>query len=504
MTSILHQSLLVLAARRLIRTGAMLALLALAGAPDASRAADAAWQSLFDGQSLRGWRASESPASFKVVDGTIVANGPRAHLFYVGADGRADFKNFEFAAEVRAQPGANSGIYFHSSFQAAGWPEQGFEAQINNSQAQHDSYLERKKTGSLYGVRNIYRAVARDDEWFTMRISVRGRRVQIHVNDALLVDYVEPVPPVLDPANLGRRLGHGTFALQGHDPESTVAFRNLRVRRLPDALEESFEPVAVDEVDREIIRLGGANFPLIDLHTHLKGGLTLDDVLGHTRRTGINHGVAVNCGLGFAVTNDAGIDAFLESVKGAPCYLGMQAEGREWPGLFSPAALRKFDYVFTDAMTLTDARRRRTRLWIPEEVSIGDKQVFMEMLVSNIVAILDHEPIDIYVNPTYLPDVLAAEYESLWTPERRQRVITAAVRNGVAIEINSRFKLPGATFIKEAKKAGVKFTLGTNNAGRDDLARLEYSLRMIKECGLTWQDLWVPGPDSRSKRIGSR
>jgi hypothetical protein len=478
-----------------------LVLLVLAGA---ARAAETGWESLFDGKSLRGWKASESPASFKVVDGTIVADGPRAHLFYLGEDGNADFKNFEFTADVKTQPGANSGIYFHTKFQATGFPDAGFEAQVNNSATQHGDYLELKKTGSLYTVRNIHRAVARDGEWFTMKISVRGRRIQIRVDDVLLVDYVEPQPPVLDPKRPGRRLGHGTFALQGHDPESKVAYRNLRVKRLPEDLVEPVEPVVVDDVYRQIIKLGSDNFPLIDLHTHLKGGLTLDEVQAHMRQTGINHGIAVNGGLGFAVTNDAGIDAFLQSVRGAPCFIGLQAEGREWPRLFSRESLRKFDYVFTDAMTLTDQRGQRSRLWIPEEVSVPDKQAFMEMLVSNIVTILDHEPIDIYVNPTYLPEVIAADYDALWTPERMGRVIAAAKRNGVAVEINSRFKLPSAAFIQRAKKAGVKFTLGTNNGGRDDLGRLEYSLRMVQECGLSWKDMWVPGAGSRAKRDAGR
>ena len=93
----------------------------------------------------------------------------------------------------------------------------------------------------------------------------------------------------------------------------------------------------------------------------------------------------------------------------------MQAEGREWPRLFSKEAIAKFDYVFTDAMTIVDHRGQRARLWIKEEVDIPDKQAFMELLVRTIVNILNDEPIDIYVNPTYLPDVLAAEYDELWT-----------------------------------------------------------------------------------------
>ncbi|HOW68177.1 MAG TPA: DUF1080 domain-containing protein [Verrucomicrobiota bacterium] len=457
-------------------------------------AEDSPWIPLFDGQSLQNWKASENPQTFRVVDGAIIAHGPRAHLFYIGDPNHsADFKNFEFEAEVLSKPGANSGIFFHTAFQNKGWPEQGFEVQINNSQPEHDGYLEMKKTGSLYGVRNIYKPMAPDNQWFTLQISVRNQRIQVRLNNALLVDYVEPP---MQGAGRSQRLSSGTFALQGHDPESQVRFRNLRVKRLPDDLDDSAQPAPFDDVARDLLKLGGDNFPLIDFHTHVKGGLTLEETLDHMRLTGINHGIAVNGGVGFPITNNAGIEAFRQSMLGAPCYIALQAEGREWPSLFSREAIAKFDYVFTDAMTISDHRGQRTRLWIPEEVIIPDKQIFMDHLVSNIVQILDTEPIDIYVNPTYLPEVIAAEYHALWTPERMDRVIAAAVRNGVAVEINSRFRIPSAAFIKRAKAANVKFTLGTNNADRD-LGRLEYSLQMIRECGLTWKDMWMPKPDGQ-------
>ena len=67
-------------------------------------------------------------------------------------------------AEVKARAGANSGFYFHTAYQEKDWPAQGFEVQVNNSQKQHGDYLELKKTGSLYGIRNVYRALAPDDE----------------------------------------------------------------------------------------------------------------------------------------------------------------------------------------------------------------------------------------------------------------------------------------------------------------------------------------------------
>ena len=146
----------------------------------------------------------------------------------------------------------------------------------------------------------------------------------------------------------------------------------------------------------------------------------------------------------------------------------------------------------------TDDNGKRMRTWIPEEIGvIPDKQAFMEMLVEKTVGILNNEPIDIYVNPTFLPTVIASEYDTLWTDERMDRVIQAAAKNGVAIEINARYKLPSEKFIKKAKAAGVKFSFGTNNGGKDDLGDLAYSRLMAKRCGLMKEDMFVPKPDGQ-------
>ncbi len=451
------------------------------------------WQSLFDGKTLGGWKASESPASFKVVDGQIACDGARAHLFYVGPDGKADFKNFELSVEVMTRKAANSGVYFHTAFQESGFPEKGFEAQVLNERAGEGGYLENKLTGSLYGIRNIYKPTVHDGEWFTMRVTVRGKHIQTHINDLLLVDYAEPPNGPEVPGHPERRLSHGTFALQCHDAGSKVLYRNIRVKRLPDSLPQFEESgPALTDYDREVTLLGAANYPVVNYHVHLKGGLTLEEALALSRKTGIFYGIAVNCGLNFSVTNDAGIFDYLNSVKGAPAYIAMQAEGREWVSMFSRQAISAFDYVFTDSMTIVDDSGRRMRLWIDKEVPrITDKEAFMDMLVDRAVRILSKEPINIYVNPTFLPSQIAKEYDQLWTEGRMKKVVAAAAEHKVAIEINSRYRLPSPAFLKLAKKAGCKFTFGTNNGDRD-VGRLDYCFQMVKELGLTWQDIWVP------------
>ncbi|MBN2411780.1 DUF1080 domain-containing protein [candidate division KSB1 bacterium] len=451
------------------------------------------WILLFDGKTLEGWKISENPGSARVEEGVMVCNGPRAHVFYAGKVHNANFKNFELKVDVKTKPGTNSGIYFHTAYQEEGWPTAGYEVQVNNSQEEHDGYYEFKKTGSLYGIRNIYKQLVADNEWFNMHIIVKEQRIQVNLNGDLVVDFIQP-------ENDSNKLRGGTFAFQCHDPNSTAYFKNIRVKPLPDdIIAEKVELPLMDSVYVQILQLSRDNFPLIDFHAHLKGGLTLDDILAKTRRDGINYGIAPNCGVGFPIKDDKGIEDFLKTMQDQTVFIGMQAEGREWVDMFSREAIAKFDYVFTDAMTFTDNNGKRIRLWIKDEVDIKDKQAFMDMYVEKILGVLNDEPIDIYVNPTFLPEVIRNEYDQLWTPERMLKVIDAAVKNDVAIEINDRYLLPSSAFIKIAKMAGAKFSFGTNNGGKDDLGRLEYCLEMIKECSLTNRDMFMPKPDGMKK-----
>lgn len=455
------------------------------------------WANLFDGRSLKGWRESENQGSWKVIDGALAADGPRAHLFYTGPVNGASFRNFELEAEVMTSPEANSGIYFHTAFQDKGFPQKGFEIQVNNTAKGEGTYRERKKTGSLYGVRNVYKQFVPDNQWFKLNVLVRGKNVQVRLNGMLVVDFTQAAEPVLAAGSeRGRFIDQGTFALQCHDPGSKARYRSIRVRPLPDSTPTPADAEApvVDEAYREILTLGARNYPMVDYHVHLKNGLTLEQALQRSRRDGIFYGLAINCGKGFTVEDDASTIKFFETMKDQPCFVAMQAEGREWTQMFSRRAAALFDYIFTDSMTWTDNRGRRMRTWMANEVgTITDAQEFMDTLVQRATGIIDNEPIDIYVNPTFIPDQIAKDYDRLWTEERMRKVLSALVRNGVAMEINDRYKLPSAAFIKLGKEMGVKFTFGTNNAGPGDLRRCDYGRQMVAECKLGWQDFWAPG-----------
>ena len=257
------------------------------------------------------------------------------------------------------------------------------------------------------------------------------------------------------------------------------------------AIKEQKQETSQSPMIKKIAEFKKAGYEIVDYHGHLKGGLTMEGLLDHSKKTGITYGVAFNAGIGFPITDDATLLENYNKYKDYPVMLAMQAEGREWVDMFSKENISTFDYVFTDAMTWTDTKGRRMRLWMPEEVFVDDKDDFMDQLVSKIVGVMKEEPIDIYVNSTFLPDVLQPEYDVLWTEARMDKVIHAAVTNNVAIEINARYKIPSATFIKRAKAAGAKFSMGTNNVDKN-MGTLDYAIEMIDECGLVPSDFFKP------------
>jgi Domain of Unknown Function (DUF1080) len=184
--------------------------------------------SLFDGKSLAGWKVGDNATTFSILDGTIKVNGNVAHLFYDGPVQQHQFKNFEFKVTLMTLPGSNSGIYFHTAFQQGSWPQKGYEAQVNNT------HTDWRRTGSLYAIADVKEVYVKDNEWFTQYIMVQGKRIVIKINDKTVVDYTEPENVKRETDMEQRLLDKGTFALQGHDPKSTVYYKDIMVKVMPD------------------------------------------------------------------------------------------------------------------------------------------------------------------------------------------------------------------------------------------------------------------------------
>ena len=182
--------------------------------PFVSAADDDGWVSLFNGKDLSGWTISEN-GQFTVEDGCIVVRGKRAHLFT-----KKTFKDFHFKTEIKTEPGANSGLYFHTKHEET-WPTRGYEVQVNCS------HSDPVKNGSLWGVVRNFDPIAKDNEWYTMEIIVKGKDVITKVNGKTVVHYTE-----LEGVTAGRRIDQGSMAIQAHDPKSIIRYRNVQIKPL--------------------------------------------------------------------------------------------------------------------------------------------------------------------------------------------------------------------------------------------------------------------------------
>lgn len=422
-----------------------------------------AWIPLFDGKSLAGWRPSESKTTWKVQDGCLVSGGGRSHLFYDGPVHNHDFKNFELKADVKTGSDANSGIYIHTHYQETGFPDTGYECQVINGYPP-GKYVEHKMTGSIYAVRNNWKAPVPDGEWFHYHIIVQGKTIQTYLNDELIEEYTESAHPFRPPDKAGRLLSSGTFALQGHDPKSTVYMKNIEVKILADDLPTPGQPMADAAYEAKIIQFSDDNFPLLDLDVRLQGGLTLNDALAHARTYGFT------CGIVF----DGAVPAAYRRPMQA--FTGLRLAGPELAAAQSKPDRSQCDFV----------------MGVPAAPETSDAPAFMENLVKEIEQVAAAKKIDIYAEATELPAAWQPEYDKLWTDERMDRVITALRAGGVALEINDRLRVPSAAFIRRAKAAGVKFVLGSGNTSASDLGRLSYGLDMIAQCQLRPADLWLP------------
>ena len=185
------------------------------------------WVSLFDGKTLDGWKFSEQPGTFSVEDGAIKVAGPRSHLYYEGPVMDHDFKNFEFKSLVMTKPGSNSGVYFHTVYQDKGFPDKGFEVQVNNS------HTDWKRTAGLYDIKDTKEVYVKDDVWFTLYIKVEGKHVITKINNTVVTDWTQPDDFTPPKGHSGRVIDHGTFALQGHNLGSVIFFKDIMVKPLP-------------------------------------------------------------------------------------------------------------------------------------------------------------------------------------------------------------------------------------------------------------------------------
>ncbi len=413
-------------------TFAMAALL-LALAFSSKTNAQDGWVELINGKDMTGWRANENTSTWTVEDGLLKMVGKRSHLFYEGEHLGDGFRNFELEVLVRTFKLANSGIYFHTNFQAEGWPSTGIEIQVNNSHIGEGTYIELKKMGSLYGYRNVYKTFSKDDEWMTVRARVENDRVQVWVNGLQTVDYRQPERTF----HKLRRLSKGTFCLQGHDDHSRAQYRSFRVRRLPDDASSGLVAPDFGVWHDTLMAMQGRNYPFIDLNP--PANLTALELTDYVRATGINA----------AFVKSPKKANQLGAASGLPLFTGIRVTAKNMGTQGNSMA----DYFIGES---TDLKSAKALLSVQSMVNVwSDKGKVLNAQTA----------------PTLLDLVK---------------------QKNIAIEIDNLARHPSLEVLKMAKAKGCKFSL-SGLVPKEKMEQSNYVFEVIKSAGLDYRDFFVPG-----------
>ena len=235
-----------------------------------------------------------------------------------------------------------------------------------------------------------------------------------------------------------------------------------------------------------------ASFPLMDLHVHRSDKQSIEQIVEKSKRMGITFGVMENVAP-WGITNDEQMQAYIDAIKPYPVYVGLQPMSPGWSKNFSKDIIAQADYIAMDPQMIPNANGYGEDVQVWEYATyIDDTEAFMERNMEHYMQILaGDDPIDICACPLLLPYCIEREYQKLWTKKRLQTIIDAAKARNIAIEISDMMRVPDEEFILMAKRAGLKFTFGSDT--RDEkTGRLVYCKQVARRCGLTEKDFFVP------------
>ncbi|MDR0522006.1 MAG: hypothetical protein LBH00_09180 [Planctomycetaceae bacterium] len=223
----------------------------------------------------------------------------------------------------------------------------------------------------------------------------------------------------------------------------------------------------------QVARLKAKNIPLVDYHIHLRGGMTAEKAFDWEKRTGIRSGVLENTGKGWPLSDNEKLATFIKDAKRFPLLVGIQVNDRDWYKTLSPENAKQIDYVLADTMIMAlTPNGKPQKLWLENEYEIADPPAWLDRYFEHCLTVVN-EPIQILANPTYLPPRMEKYSDEFWNTERMTKLIDAAVKNNVALEIQSPSKFPSNRFIEIARKKGAVLSVGRNNFDdrKDELKR---------------------------------
>ena len=205
--------------------------------------------SIFDGKTLKGWRAlpKEGIDDWSVREGVLVAKGSKDALIYL-VYGDEDLANFELKLKYKMVTKGNSGVEVRAHVdKTCKRPFEGYHADFGHVGigpqvlgawdfhfAKREEYACHRGTSLLIDKegktksKKLKDAVRIEDinkhGWNDLHIVANGRKLSFSINGKTASEFVDRKP---------ERLKSGIMGLQIHDAGMIVEFKDIMLKRLP-------------------------------------------------------------------------------------------------------------------------------------------------------------------------------------------------------------------------------------------------------------------------------
>lgn len=241
-----------------------------------------------------------------------------------------------------------------------------------------------------------------------------------------------------------------------------------------------------------------------DLHCHTTmsdGYVPLDRLVQIAAGLGVTVGVADHVStrnLDRFVSTRPKLDAYLDALENAPVFRSGEFCWCDdlWHTL-PDEVMDRFDYrVGSNHGFNLPGGGMGSPWWerLPPEWA-SRPQALMDVMVDELCRMVGAMPIHIAAHSTLTPPALYEmenDVDAWWTEAREERYVQALAQSGVALEISNRYRLPHDRLLRRALDAGVRFSLGSDGHGVEQVARLEWAAQTARRVGVTDAHLFVP------------